>query len=142
MSFPVKNEPNTIPLHIVYVTLDSIDTDVDIFDFCKEKGIRFSSRLYDSEKYQHDRYEIYRLPAIHIYLKNVFQATVYPNEEPITSIESYITKYENVQKARSARAAWWRSHARKYSRLIGKIMRINKNEDVEIQPLDNPMHSV
>ena len=142
MSFPVKNEPNTIPLHVVYVTVDSINTHGDIFEFCKDKGIRFSSRPYDSDKYKHDRYEISRLPAIHIYLKNVFQATVYPNEEPIVSIESYIKKYENIQKARSARAAWWKSHARKYSRLMGQIMRINKNEHVESQSVQNPMHSV
>jgi hypothetical protein len=105
MASPISNQPNTIPLHIVYVTRDSIEYKEDIVEFCSAKGLRFSSRLFDSTKYKHDRYEISRLPAMHVYLKNIYQATLYTNEDPIKSIEQSIAKYKEDQ-ARISSLEW------------------------------------
>jgi hypothetical protein len=105
MASPISNQPNTIPLHVVYVTRDSIEYNEDIVEFCTVKGLRFSSRPFDSTKYKHDRYEITRLPAMHVYLKNVYQMTIYPNEDPIKSIEQSIAKYKEEQ-ARISSLEW------------------------------------
>ena len=101
----LKSQPNTIPIHIVYVTGDSIEPHEDIIAFCEAKGLSFTERPFDSREYKHDRYEIFRLPAIHVYLKNIRQMTIYPNEDPIKSIENCITEYKET-KPRISTLQW------------------------------------
>ena len=105
MSSPISNQPNTIPIHIVYVTGDSIEPYEDIFQFCETKGLRFTERDFDSVQYSDDRYEITRLPAIHVYLKSIRQMTIYPNENAIESIDICIKQYE-ADKARMSNLDW------------------------------------
>lgn len=128
---------NTIPLHVVYVTADSSEYKGDITDFCKEYGIRFTSRLFDSDKYRHDRYEIGRLPALHIYTEKMYKMTVYMNESPIECIKACILEYEETQRRRAARAKWWKDRIKNFF----KRAPILHTELVETPvAYDNPMH--
>jgi len=129
---------NTIPLHVVYVTADSTEYQGDIKDFCKEHGIHFTSRLFDSDKYRHDRYEIGRLPALHIYTEKLYQMTVYMNESHIECIEACILEYKALQKKRAERAKWWKDRIKN---LFFKRPSIRHTELVETPvAYDNPMH--
>jgi len=105
MSSPISNEPNTIPIHVVYVTGDYIEPPEDILKFCETNGLRFTERHFDSIQYNDDRYEIARLPAIHVYLKKIWQMTIYPNENPIESIDVCIKQYE-ADKGRMSNLDW------------------------------------
>ena len=131
---------NTIPLHVVYVTADSSEYKGDITTFCEKHGIRFTSRLFDSDKYSHDRYEIGRLPALHIYTEKILQMTVYMNESPVECIEACLHEYEEKERKRAERMKWWRNQLKKYTSFI-KRMPKSETEIVETPVIyENPMH--
>lgn len=139
---PLSATPsNTIPLHVVYVTADSSEYKGDITTFCEEHGIRFTSRLFDSDKYRDDRYEIGRLPALHIYTEKIYQTTVYMNESPVECIEACLYEYEEKERKRAERAKWWRNQLKKYTSFIKRMPLSTKTEIVETPvAYENPMH--
>lgn len=143
MSSPISNEPNTIPIRIVYVTGDSIEPPEDILKFCETNGLRFTERDFDSVQYSDDRYEITRLPAIHVYVKNIRQMTIYPNENPIESIDLCIKQYE-ADKARMSNLDWLKLKlkdfkARSWKRPIFKKRSLQVQAEIVDSNFTNPM---
>ena len=140
MARPIKTEPPATTLHIVYI--DYTDTyDEGIYAYCAEKGVHFTSRIFDSMQYSDDRNYIYRLPAMHIYVKKIYKTTIYPNEMPLDSIDHYIMKYSNTEYKRKNA---WSSTLTTYKKLFArKITVCSKAEETTIvntpEKFDNPM---
>ena len=132
MSSPISNEPNTIPIHIVYVTGDYIEPPEDILKFCETNGLRFTERDFDSVKYSDDRYEITRLPAIHVYLKKIRQMTIFLNENPIESIDICIKQYE-ADKARMTNLDWIKLKLKDFQARSWKKKPIFKRRTLQVQ---------
>ena len=53
----------------------------EIADYIQDRDIPFDLREFDSWKYSHDRHNISRLPAFHIYHGSIYLKTFYPNEK-------------------------------------------------------------
>ena len=53
----------------------------DIENYIEDRDIPFHIREFDSWKYSHDRHNISRLPAFHIYHGSIYIKTFYPNEK-------------------------------------------------------------
>jgi bisphosphoglycerate-dependent phosphoglycerate mutase len=102
---------NTMPLHIVYVTEDSIDE--DILEKCAEKRIRFTSRSYDT-KYSDDRQNITSLPAMHLYINKAYETTLYPTHTLFDTIDWYCSKYEHDELTKSERQERWKNTISRY----------------------------
>lgn len=56
-------------------------------EYCEFMKIDCVNEVYDSELRSEDREYIERLPAIHIYVNNEHEKTVYPDTHPIQNIQ-------------------------------------------------------
>lgn len=70
-----------------------------IENYIEDRDIPFHIREFDSWKYSHDRHNIARLPAFHIYHGSIYIKTFYPNENYQQIIEECFVECEK----RSAR---------------------------------------
>ena len=79
-----------LPVKVCYVYKEPFDRNDPIFkkirDFCHDMNIMFEAREFDSDSYRHDRYNITRLPAMHLYEQGKHETTFYPNGRPIQTI--------------------------------------------------------
>ena len=71
----------------------------DIENYIEDRDIPFHIREFDSWKYSHDRHNISRLPAFHIYHGSIYIKTFYPDEKYQQIIEECSVECEK----RSAR---------------------------------------
>jgi hypothetical protein len=69
-------------------------------EFCEEHGIKYKARPFNSSKYDIDRDNIIRLPAIHIIHNKICLETVYPGIEALNKVENYYTHYARLQRIR------------------------------------------
>lgn len=67
-----------------------------IRDYCHMMNIKFSARKYDSVNIMEDKTLIEKLPALHIYIKNVHTKITYPDEDTLTSLIAIRNVYEVV----------------------------------------------
>ena len=66
----------------------------EIADYIQDRDIPFHLREFDSWKYSHDRHNISRLPAFHIYHGSIYLKTFYPNEKYEKIIEESFVECE------------------------------------------------
>jgi hypothetical protein len=83
----------------VVASNDNCDLMPDIANYIRDRDIPFDLREFDSWKYSHDRHNITRLPAFHIYHGSIYLKTFYPNENYEKIIEECSVECEK----RSAR---------------------------------------
>lgn len=78
---------------IVYELSDVDDILKEIRSRCHELNIIFVTRKYNSNKYSNDRYYVTSLPAFHIFIKNNYKCTTYPNKDPLKTIKTELSIY-------------------------------------------------
>jgi hypothetical protein len=87
-----------------------------VVKYCIGKSIPCTVREFDSWKYNHDRANITKLPAIHIYRGALYQRTIYLDNNPIDYIDICIQKNKLLEQTIRKRNEAWK----KIVRLFGK----------------------
>lgn len=86
-----------LPIHICCVLDEHSDFNCPVLhairDHCSKNSVLFTTRIYDSSKYNCDRDYIERLPALHIFMRRLYIKTYYPNTRPIQHIDDAIEVY-------------------------------------------------
>jgi len=89
--------PQKLPIKVVFVFGEMAEQQNEVIQsirkFCVDQNLLVETRKYDSDLYRHDRDQIARLPAMHLYVQNIHQITFYPNGRPIQIIQIAIEKY-------------------------------------------------
>jgi hypothetical protein len=83
------------------------ETFLTIRDWCKELNIDFYPREYDSYKFREDRDEIERLPALHLFEREVRDTTFYPDRRPLQVIEEAYRKFEQKEREEKEKKEAW-----------------------------------
>ena len=129
-----KEESIRYPVHIVcvlreysqYASLHALR------DYCKECGIMFSTRIYDSKKYSDDCSYIERLPAFHAYVKRSYIKTFYPNTRPFQHVDETLEIHLKSVEAKRRRSELWRKPfkimANWFKRINHRTTRMEKYE--------------
>lgn len=84
---------------ICFVYNDEVDYAV-LRKFCEERSIKYKARAFNSSRYDIDRDNIVRLPAVHIIHHGICLETVYPSVEALHVVETYYTHYARLQRRR------------------------------------------
>ena len=107
-----KKERKIHPITVKCIVddLSKISKDLqEIRDYSHSLNLLFITREYNSTKYSDDRNYIERLPAFHIYVKNVYKRTFYPNTRPYQIIQQTLEKYINhLEEIERNKDAWYR----------------------------------
>ncbi len=111
---PTAGKPvQYLPLKVVAVlrTMDEAKHEgvQGVKKFCSEERVMFETRLYDSSKFRHDRDEIEKLPAFHIYIKDRYEKTFYPEGRPYQIIDDHIILYLERQRIKWENKNKWKS---------------------------------
>ena len=93
----VAPQVQRLPIKVVFVLGEMADQQNEaiqtIRKYCVDQNLLVETRKYDSDQYRHDRDQIARLPAMHLYVQNIHQITFYPNGRPIQIIQIAMEKY-------------------------------------------------
>jgi hypothetical protein len=65
-----------------------------LHEYCDRMKISIVESRYDPIQRSEDRHYIERLPAIHVYINNGYEETIYPDTQPVQSIQSFYDTYE------------------------------------------------
>jgi len=108
----IQAKKTEYPVNICCVVNDYADantckTIAGIKAYTLESGAMYTTRMYDSRKISEDRYEIQRLPAFHIYIKNRYIKTFYPNTRPLQHIDESIERYIKREEEKVIYTARW-----------------------------------
>jgi len=108
----VQTKKTEYPVNICCVVNDYADantckTIAGIKAHTLESGAMYTTRMYDSRKIIEDRYEIQRLPAFHIYIKNRYIKTFYPNTRPLQHVDESIERYIKREEEKKIYTARW-----------------------------------
>jgi hypothetical protein len=121
-----------LPIHVTCVLDEYSDFNDSVLhqirDHCKVNSVLFTTRIYDSDKYSCDRDFIERLPALHVYIKQGYIKTWYPNTRPLQHvdevIETYMSRLEGVKKRKGiwrkrfgAIVKWFKNLTRRKTRM-------------------------
>lgn len=104
-----------------YADANSCKTIAGIKTHTVESGALYTTRIYDSNKFSEDRYEIERLPAFHIYIKNRYIKTFYPNTRPLQHVDESIERYIKRQEEKKIQASRW---SNLYSKFVNWLKHI------------------
>jgi hypothetical protein len=91
-----------------------------LYEYCEHMNILFTTRVFDSITYDHDRECIMKLPAIHIYNKNQYHETYYPDEQPVQKIRLLYAKFELEEMEYLAKKQIWDERLKYIKRLFRK----------------------
>ena len=101
-----------LPIHICCVIDEYTDYNDPIIhsirNHCVKNNVLFTARIYDSYKYNCDRDYIERLPAVHIFMKQLYQKTYYLNGRPLQNVDDIIKVYMKNIEAKEARKQIWK----------------------------------
>ena len=100
-----------------------------IRDHCNSINIMFESRIYNSYVHRHDRDQICRLPAFHIYTHTQYQRTFYPDTRPLDHIGEVRAEYlKRVEKTAARKKAFREMFQRFMGRLRSLLHRKTRME--------------
>lgn len=131
--------PRKLPIQVVFVLNDLKDASNEVLQairkFCQDQNIFVETRRYDSYRYNHDRDEIERLPALHLYVNTIYRGTFYPNCRPLQVIQesidhykaSLVIKQEKKRKWTARLHKWWKS----FMSLGHRKTRLEKTQEKE-----------
>ena len=93
-----NNSKKMYPISVEYVfKLDYDPEDKTVMlirDYCRMMDIKFTVRNYDSINVLEDKTLIKKLPAVHVFIKNVHAAITYPDENPLYAIRTVYSKFD------------------------------------------------
>ena len=144
MSTIVSSQPKSNAFHVVYVKDHYTDRNNELFKFCEERGIRYTSRLFDSSKYTDDRHNINSLPAVHIYIGMAYQTTLYPTHTLFDMLTEHYKDYQRRMEEKENNKIIWKKEFTKVYSLFKRVVKIGKaptEEIVETPTFANPMLS-
>jgi hypothetical protein len=103
-----------LPIHICCILDEYQDYEDPVLhkirEHCINSDVLFTTRLYDSYKYTCDRDYIERLPALHIFVKQLYIKTYYPNTRPLQHIDETVEKYMRSLELKKARKNKWKKY--------------------------------
>ena len=103
-----------LPIHICCILDEYQDYEDPVLhkirEHCIKSDVLFTTRLYDSYKYTCDRDYIERLPALHIFVKQLYIKTYYPNTRPLQHVDEAVEKYMRSLEIKKARKNKWRKY--------------------------------
>lgn len=85
-------------IHIECIVYELSDIDDEIKEIrikCHEMNVIFITRRYNSTKYSNDRHYITSLPAFHVYVKQIYKLTTFPNKDVLKLIKNEISLYKH-----------------------------------------------
>lgn len=123
-----SSQPKSIAFHVIYVKGDYTDKNNELVKFCEERGIRYTSRLFNSSKYSDDRYNIEQLPAIHIYDDISYQKTLYPTHTLFDILTEHYKEYERRMEEKRQRKIIWKKEFTKVYSLFKRVVTIGKTQ--------------
>ena len=111
-----------LPIHVCCVLDEYSDFNDpvlhEIRNHCAKNNVLFTTRLYDSNKYNCDRDYIERLPALHIFTRRLYMETFYPSTttnqrysgstRPIQHVDDAIKAYNSQLETRRLKKQYWR----------------------------------
>lgn len=104
------------PMEIHYVSELYVDTKDPILrklvEFCQHNKISIQTREFDPNGYEEDSHYIERLPAIQIYIRSVYQDTIYPDFKPIQFLRLEFDKFQLEELEREAKRQIWEQRIR------------------------------
>lgn len=72
-----------------------------------DSGIIIHTRLFDSSKYVHDRDDIERLPAFHLYINKLYTDTFYLDNKPYEIIDRAVQAQQGPVHPRKPNTRRW-----------------------------------
>lgn len=93
-----------------------------ITEYCDSTGIDVTLRGFNSRYYEEDAHYISNLPAIHIYTRNVYQDTIYPNFKPIQILRTKFDKFQLEELERETKRQIWEERL-KYLRNVFRSLK-------------------
>lgn len=99
---------------ISYVVKDvyNDNSSEEIKTYCQTRNINFICREYNSKKIIEDQENIVSLPAIHVYVNNIFSNTYHLDDDFIHCIENEIKIYDTKQKKLKENKEKWMNYMR------------------------------
>lgn len=130
----------TLPIHVCCILDEYSDFDDIVLhgvrDYCIKKNLLFTTRLYDSTKYNCDRDYIERLPAFHIFMNRLHMKTYYPNTRPLQHIDEILDLYLKRENAKQQKKHLWNKKIREFiewlKSLVYRKTRMEKYNDEQI----------
>jgi hypothetical protein len=131
--------PEKLPIKVVLVLSELDDQKNEalqtIRKYCVDQNLVVETRTYDSNKYNHDRDQIARLPALHLYVKNIHQITFYPNGRPIQIIQATMEMYVKRQQEKMEKKGQWRGFLTNirsaWKRMTHRKTRLEKQQEID-----------
>ncbi len=133
--------PRKLPIQVVFVLNDLKEASNEVLQairkFCQDQNLLVETRRYDSYRYNHDRDEIERLPALHLYINTTYKGTFYPNHRPLQVIQESIDHYraslaikqEKNRKWTARLHKWWKG----FMSLGRRKTRLEKTQEQEAE---------
>ena len=103
-------------------------------------NIGYSTRIFDSIKYEDDRNYISRLPAFHIYIKGLHHTTFFPTTRPLEHIDESVELYLKRKEERNRRREAWKCFYRDIGQWVG-LLSAQKSGDKK-EPLSKSQPSI
>jgi hypothetical protein len=99
-------------MEIHYVVEADLIIPDQIVEFCETNAIPIHLRQFNPILYSEDSRYITHLPAIHIFKKNVYQDTVYPEFKAVQFLQMEFDKYQLEVLERDAKTQIWEERLR------------------------------
>ena len=101
-------------VHYVYQTSMDINDPImrKVQEFCEYFRLGFRIRKFDSVELEEDRDNITQLPAIQVYIRKYYEDTIYPNNQPIQSLQELFCKFDIAEMERKAKKQIWNERIR------------------------------
>lgn len=108
----IENQKKEYPVRVICIVDDYSDGKSpliqEVRSHAHNSNISYSTRIFDSRKYEEDRDYITRLPAFHVYIKGIYHKTFFPNTRPLQHIDESIDLYLKKKEERDRRREAWK----------------------------------
>jgi len=104
-------------------------------------NVSYSTRIFDSRKYEDDRHYITRLPAFHLYIKGIHHKTFFPSNRPLQHIDESIEVYLKRKEENDRRREAWRCLYRDITHWITSLIS-RKSREVKIDTVSKSQPSI
>ena len=104
-------------------------------------NVSYSTRIFDSRKYDDDREYITRLPAFHVYIKGVHHNTFFLSNKPLQHIDESVETYLKRKEERDRRREAWNCFYRDIAQWIHSLTS-RKSAQVKTETLSKTQPSI
>lgn len=121
----VENHKKEYPIKVICIVDEYSDGKSpliqEVRSHAHNSNVSYSTRIFDSRKYEEDRDYITRLPAFHIYIKGIHHKTFFTSNRPLQHIDESIEVYLKRKEERDRRREAWKCLYRDIGQWIGFI---------------------